>query len=109
MIAIFTFQCKRAKQADMNEQILNCWEVKDCGREPHGKNVHQEGICPVSVDFRVNGIHNGKNGGRCCWVFSPKAGKYDDTVLSCLEKARKCSECDFYKLVKNTTSLLVYV
>ena len=46
-----------------------------------------------------------------CWEVKDcgKAGKYDDTVLSCLEKARKCSECDFYKLVKNTTSLLVYV
>ncbi|MCI5211826.1 MAG: hypothetical protein D3910_24300 [Candidatus Electrothrix sp. ATG2] len=91
----------------MDRQVLNCWESMDCGREPNGKNVQLEGICPVSVEFRLNGIHNGKNGGRCCWAFSPKAGKCDDTILSCLEKAHKCSTCDFYKSVKDTTALLV--
>jgi hypothetical protein len=94
----------------MEKFLSNCWEVKDCGREPNGKNVHLDGVCPVSVEFRLNGIHNGKNGGRCCWVFSPNDGKYNnDNMLSFLEKSLRCSECDFYKSVKNITTLLVHV
>ncbi|MCI5208170.1 MAG: hypothetical protein D3910_05135 [Candidatus Electrothrix sp. ATG2] len=93
----------------MDEHTLNCWEAKECGREPNGRNVPLEGVCPVSVEFCLNGIHNGKNGGRCCWTFSPNAGKYDGTVLSCFEKAKKCSQCNFYNAVRDTTTLLVRV
>jgi hypothetical protein len=93
----------------MEEKNLNCWEVKDCGREPNGKNVPQDGVCPVSVALPLDGIHNGTNGGRCCWAFAPSDSKYDDIVLSCLEKAQGCSKCDFYKSVSETTALLVRV
>ena len=93
----------------MEEKFLNCWEVKNCGREPNGRNVPQDGICPVSVALTVDGIHNGTNGGRCCWVLLRPDSKYDDIVLSCLEKAQECSKCDFYKSVSETTVLLVKV
>lgn len=88
---------------------LNCWEFKKCGREPEGKNVSLYGVCPVSIASSVDGIHDGKNGGRCCWTFAPENFKHEDPVLTCLEKALKCSKCDFYKLVKDTTVLLSQV
>ncbi len=47
---------------------INCWEFKKCGRQPGGTNVAKEGICPASVERRTNGIHGGRNGGRCCWA-----------------------------------------
>ncbi|WP_339135275.1 MAG: hypothetical protein WGN25_17515 [Candidatus Electrothrix sp. GW3-4] len=91
----------------MRENFLNCWEVKDCGREPNGKNVPLHGVCPVSVDFLVDGIHNGKNGGRCCWAFAPGVTKESYDISSYYEKALGCLGCEFYKSVKDTTVLLV--
>ncbi|RWX48681.1 hypothetical protein VT98_11214 [Candidatus Electrothrix communis] len=91
----------------MDEKFLNCWEAKDCGREPNGKNVDQDGVCPVSVASSLDGIHNGKNGGRCCWTFASSESKYDNIILNCLEKSQGCNNCDFYKSVRDTTVLLV--
>ena len=46
----------------------NCWEFKVCGREPGGSKVNEFGVCPAAIDKKVNGIHDGINGGRCCWA-----------------------------------------
>ncbi len=49
---------------------LNCWQVKKCGREPGGAEEAQLGTCPATAETAVNGINNGKNGGRSCWAIA---------------------------------------
>ena len=41
----------------------NCWEAKNCGREPGGTKVGEMGICPTAIEKRLDGVHSGKNGG----------------------------------------------
>ena len=78
---------------------MNCWEYKKCGREPGGIKVHEFGICPASVETRINGTHGGKNGGRACWVVAGSVcgGKVQVTFA---EKCVDCMRCDFYISVK---------
>ena len=55
----------------------NCWEAKKCGREPHGSNVNELGVCPAAVDTASDGLNGGKNGGRISYRdqgLSPGAG-----------------------------------
>ncbi len=92
----------------MEENSLNCWEFKKCGREPGGKNVILYGVCPAAIDERADGIHNGKNGGRCCWVVA-SAKLLEGTLACCFGGFNECRECDFYKMVKEQTELLILV
>ncbi len=92
----------------MKEKDLNCWEFKRCGREPGGENVILYGVCPAATDERADGIHNGKNGGRCCWVMASK-NRLKGTFGCCSGGLDECRECDFYKMVKRDTELLVLV
>src|SRR5512140_2111906 len=77
----------------------NCWEFKNCGREPGGRNVVELGVCPVGEDTRLDGIHEGKNAGRACWVLAGSlcGGKVQGTFA---QKYSNCKICDFYKLVR---------
>lgn len=76
----------------------NCWEVKQCGREPGGRNIAGLGICPAAVDTRIDGINNGKNGGRVCWAIAGTlcGGKVHGTFAS---KIANCRHCEFYQTV----------
>ncbi len=77
---------------------INCWEFKKCGREPGGVNVKELGICPATTERRANGIHGGKNGGRCCWAILATAcsgGNVKEKSFS--EKLKACTQCEFYK------------
>jgi hypothetical protein len=76
----------------------NCWEFKECGREPNGNKVIELGICPVSIENKVDRIHGGNNGGRCCWLVAGTfcGGKVQGTFAS---KIQNCMQCDFYKKV----------
>ncbi|MCW5202694.1 hypothetical protein VU12_07115 [Desulfobulbus sp. US4] len=90
----------------MNSEKLNCWEFKECGREPNGKNVSEHGVCPVAVESRLDGVHGGRNGGRCCWLvkyYLLKNNIFDE----CSCGFPKCLKCDFYCMVKSSTKLLV--
>ena len=79
----------------------NCWEIKECGREPNGIRVEEFGICPAAEDNRANGIHQGKNGGRCCWVIQGTLCKGATAQGSYIEKfCGDCQKCDFYSKVK---------
>ena len=55
--------------------------------------------CPVCKEDRLNGVHDGLNGGRACWTIShtqcggAKQGKFGD-------KFKNCQECDFYNMVR---------
>jgi hypothetical protein len=77
----------------------NCWEFKNCGREPGGANVNDSGVCPAATEKRLIGVHEGRNGGRACWVV---AGTYCKGQIqgTFAQKAKNCSACDFYHHVK---------
>ncbi|CAK8720920.1 hypothetical protein KKHLCK_10120 [Candidatus Electrothrix laxa] len=85
---------------------LNCWQFKKCGREPGGKNVLQTGVCSVAIEIEADGIHKGKNGGRCCWVITNSALDEDTPHGFCLNKIQGCRECNFYLFVKKSEKLL---
>jgi hypothetical protein len=78
---------------------LNCWEFKRCGRQPQGHKVHELGLCPSPMEENLDGVHDGVNAGRACWVVAGTmcGGKVQGTFA---EKFNNCSLCDFYKLVK---------
>jgi hypothetical protein len=79
---------------------LNCWEVKKCGREPHGAKATELGICPATSDTQYTGKNAGINAGRYCWrvVGTLCGGKVQGTFA---QKATNCSKCDFYLNVKS--------
>jgi hypothetical protein len=78
---------------------LNCWEFKKCGREPNGRQVNSEGLCPATKELRLDGIHNGINAGRACWAVAGTLceGEIHGTYA---QKYRDCTTCDFYLRVK---------
>lgn len=77
---------------------INCWEFKKCGRENGGAKVHELGVCPSAIAVNMNGLNNGNNGGRICWVIAGSfcGGKVQGTFA---EKQPVCMSCDFYKKV----------
>ena len=83
---------------DSSKKKINCWEFKKCGREPGGAKVKELGVCPAGKAIKADGIHGGRNGGRCCWVITGTfcsdeiQGKFD-------VKYGKCKNCDFYQHV----------
>lgn len=78
---------------------LNCWEMKNCGREPGGAHADDLGICPAAVETRLDGIHEGKNAGRSCWVVAGTLCR-GDAQGTFAQKHRNCERCDFYLMVK---------
>jgi hypothetical protein len=78
----------------------NCWEVKKCGREPHGIKSKELGVCPASTDKQNNGKNFGINAGRFCWRVAGTfcGGTVQGTFA---QKATNCSKCDFYLGVKS--------
>ena len=82
------------------EEKYNCWYFMKCGREPSGALVHQFGVCPASTEQRLDGIHDGKNAGRACWVV---AGSYSEQKRFHCFFARiyeDCKKCEFYAVTK---------
>ncbi len=77
----------------------NCWEHQKCGRERGGARVHELGICPASMERRLDAVHGGKNGGRSCWAVAGTfcKGKVQGTFA---DKSHNCLTCAFYQLVK---------
>lgn len=78
---------------------LNCWEYKKCGRQPNGENAEKLGICPAATEARLNGVHEGWNAGRACWVVAGTLcnGEVQGTYA---HKCQSCESCEFYKIVK---------
>jgi hypothetical protein len=88
---------------DDKKKKLNCWEFKQCGREPGGTKAAELGVCPVAVETRADGIHHGSNGGRCCWVVTGSLCK-GQRQGGYAEKMGDCQQCDFYELVRSEES-----
>lgn len=78
----------------------NCWEFKGCGRHTGGAHEKDLGICPATTEAKLNGVHEGKNAGRACWVVAGTmcGGKVQGSFA---QKYENCENCDFYKLVKS--------
>jgi hypothetical protein len=76
----------------------NCWEFKECGREPGGQRARELGVCPAAIAPLAQGVNRGANGGRACWVVAGTlcGGKVQGTFAS---KLSDCMACDFYQLV----------
>lgn len=83
----------------MTQQRLNCWEFKQCGRQPGGSKAQELGICPAAVEASFDGINFGKNAGRICWAVAGTCcgGKVQGTFA---EKRKSCTTCDFYQVVQ---------
>jgi hypothetical protein len=81
----------------------NCWEVKRCGRQPGGFHMHDLGVCPASLENKLDGVHGGKNAGRSCWVV---AGTLcgGDIQGSFARKFSNCQSCEFYQMVQSEES-----
>ncbi len=78
---------------------LNCWEVKKCGRQPGGPKAVELGVCPASVEMKLDGSNMGKMGGRACWAIAGTlcGGKIQGTYAM---KLANCMECEFFKAVR---------
>lgn len=79
--------------------MLNCWEVKNCGRQPGGAKAHELGVCPAAQEVSVNQVNGGRNGGRICWAL---AGTLcgGEVQGSFVQKAGNCVNCAFYMQVR---------
>lgn len=77
----------------------NCWEFKECGREPGGKEVSHLGECPASKSGEGDGMNGGKCRGRACWAVSGTfcGGKIQGTFA---QKQDSCLDCDFFNKVE---------
>ncbi len=80
-------------------QSKNCWEFKNCGREPGGASTATLGVCPAAVENRLDGAHHGQNAGRACWVVAGTLcrGEVQGTFA---KKFDSCKDCDFYHSVR---------
>jgi hypothetical protein len=78
---------------------LNCWEFKKCGRENKGVHEHDLGVCPVSLESKLDGVHTGENAGRACWVVAGTLCK-GEVQGTFAQKCKNCSQCDFYMAVQ---------
>ena len=78
---------------------INCWEFKECGREPGGVKTHELGVCPATIEETLHGTHEGKNAGRACWVVAGSmcGGKVQGTFA---QKYGNCVKCNFFQKVK---------
>ena len=78
---------------------INCWEHKNCGREPGGAHISDLGVCPTATDMASNGYLGGKNAGRgCAYVVGTFCG---GRVQGTAEQKREhCDQCDFYQILR---------
>jgi hypothetical protein len=75
----------------------------NCGREPGGRRAQEIGICPASVEIRLDGVHDGTNAGRSCWMIAGTlcGGDIQGTFA---KKYKNCSACEFYSRVREEES-----
>ncbi|MBW1827057.1 MAG: hypothetical protein JRI78_08720 [Deltaproteobacteria bacterium] len=60
--------------------------------------MSEYGICPAARDTSLDGMNQGKSGGRACWAISGTLceGKVQGTFAV---KLSDCKQCSFFKLV----------
>ncbi len=75
----------------------NCWEFMGCGREPGGTKADEFGVCPATLETRLDGVHGGTNAGRACWVVAGTLCR--SKVSGSFALNNDCLTCDFYHRV----------
>lgn len=78
---------------------LNCWESKQCGREPGGARVDELGVCAAALEETTDGVNGGSKAGRVCWAVTGTlcGGKTQGTFA---RKFANCLlDCAFFKTV----------
>ena len=82
---------------------MNCWEFRNCGREPNGSKVKEFGVCPAAKPSEFKNINNGEHSGRFCWALD---GTFcDDSINgSFSQKLMSCIECPFLQYVQDQES-----
>jgi hypothetical protein len=78
---------------------VNCWEFRNCGRQPGGENVEDLGLCAAATTSIMEGIHGGIKGGRACWIIVGTQCGLNGNETGDKHK-RACVSCDFFNLVK---------
>jgi len=78
---------------------INCWEFKQCGREPGGANTQALGVCPAALPSAYDGANRGLHGGRFCWAVAGTlcGGRVQGTFA---KKFKTCLDCEFLKHVQ---------
>jgi len=78
---------------------LNCWQAKNCGRQPGGPKAAELGVCPAATTTGSTGINGGTNAGRICWALAGTlcGGQVQGTFA---QKVANCMQCPFYVTVK---------
>jgi len=81
-----------------DQRKRNCWEFKNCGREPGGTQADELGVCPAATETSLDGVNEGSNGGRSCWAVAKTlcSGKVEGAFAA---KVTNCMLCAFYKTV----------
>lgn len=82
----------------MSKELLNCWEIKSCGRGPGGEKIGEHGVCPAASESIHDGLNRGVRGGRICWAV---AGTFCGGKVQGLfaEKIDSCVSCEVFQLV----------
>ena len=77
----------------------NCWEFKQCGREPNGAKAGEMGVCPASTDDSCSGLNDGDSAGRICWAV---AGTFcgGEVQGEFAQKQISCMTCEFFRKVE---------
>lgn len=77
----------------------NCWEAKNCGRQPGGEKADELGVCPAATKLDAHGLNSGINGGRICWTLGGTlcGGEVQGSFAA---KLGSCMKCDFYLQVR---------
>lgn len=90
------------------EPKINCWQFKQCGREPGGLKAHELGVCPAANNVSCSGVNGGANAGRICWAI---AGTFcgEKVQGTSAEKELSCMTCDFFKKVESEEGIMKFV
>lgn len=64
-----------------------------------GEHERDLGICPATVDKRLDGVHVGTNAKRACWILTGTMCS-EKIQSSFPKKYENCEQCDFYKTLK---------
>jgi len=78
---------------------LNCWEYTKCGREEGGAHALELGVCPASLESKLDGTHGGAKAGRACWVVAGTFCK-EPALGAHARSLHTCVDCKFFQLVE---------
>ena len=84
---------------ELQMEKKNCWELKQCGREPGGSKAADLGVCPAATDISANGTNHGLNGGRICWAVAGTfcGGRVQGDFA---QKQVSCMACEVFRQVR---------